>query len=183
MPYGMVRLPVAADGSARGRVHPTSFAFMAMRSAAPSSRPRSVVELFAPARGEGRTRPARAGTVASVPHRSALRMLVRIVAVPDLAVLDLGEGALGYVDRASGAWARVVGDQVVEGGAGHLGGDRGRLRRLARGRGAGAAGDRAERRPGGRQRLWFRRPDGWSADTDRAPANRPSPSAASRPDG
>jgi hypothetical protein len=54
----------------------------------------------------------------AVPLRSALRILVRIVAVPELAVLDLGQGALGYVDRASGAWARVVGDKVVEGGAG-----------------------------------------------------------------
>ena len=55
----------------------------------------------------------------------------------ELAVLDLGEGALGYVDRASGSWARCR----RHGGRGragpHLGGDRGRLRWLARGRGAG----------------------------------------------
>jgi hypothetical protein len=77
-------------------------------------------------------------------------MLVRIVAMPELAVLDLDAGPPGYVDRASGAWVRVVGDQVVEGGPGDIwGGDRGRLRRLARGRGAGAAGDRAQRRAGG----------------------------------
>src|SRR6266536_5051617 len=63
----------------------------------------------APAHACGRNR--------RVTLRSPLWMLVRIVAVPELAVLDLGEGALGYVNRASGRWARVVGDQVVEGGA------------------------------------------------------------------
>jgi hypothetical protein len=53
-------------------------------------------------------------TAAGVPIRSALWMLVRIVAVPGLAVLDLGEGALRYVARAPGSWPRVVGDQVVD---------------------------------------------------------------------
>ncbi len=43
-----------------------------------------------------------------------------LVAVPELVVHDLGEGALGYVDRTSGARAWVVGDQVVEGGAGGI---------------------------------------------------------------
>lgn len=79
-----------------------------------------MAELFAVVRGEGRPRPTRAAPAASVPVRFALWMLMRIVAVPELAVLDLGEGVLGYVDRASGAWARVVGDLVVEGGAGGL---------------------------------------------------------------
>ncbi len=95
MPYGMLRLRVAGDGSASGCFHPTSFAFMAMRSAIPSCPPRPVAELFALACGEGRPRPTRAAAAAGTPLRSALWMLVRIIALPELAVLDLGSGALG----------------------------------------------------------------------------------------
>jgi protein-L-isoaspartate(D-aspartate) O-methyltransferase len=120
MPYGMVCLRVRADGSGSGCFHPTAFAFMAMRSPIPVSPPRSVADLFALARAVGQSRPTSAAAPARVPLRSALWMLVRIVAIPDLAVLDLGDGALGYVDRASGAWARVLDDLVVEGGSGHI---------------------------------------------------------------
>lgn len=93
---------------------------MAMRSATPGCVPRSVAELFALTRGEGRPRLTHTAAAAGVLLRSALWMLVRIVAVPELVVHDLGEGALGYVDRTSGARAWVVGDQVVEGGAGGI---------------------------------------------------------------
>lgn len=82
--------------------------------------PRSVGELFRLARGDGESRPTPAAAAAGIPLRSALWMLVRILAVPDLAVLDLGDGALGYVDRENGAWARVDGSLVVEGGPGRL---------------------------------------------------------------
>jgi hypothetical protein len=51
MPYGMVRLRAAGDGSASGRFHPASFVFMAMHSAIPRCTSRSVAELFALARG------------------------------------------------------------------------------------------------------------------------------------
>jgi hypothetical protein len=35
-------------------------------------------------------------------------------------VLDLGDDALGDLNGASGAWARVAGDQVVEGATGGI---------------------------------------------------------------
>jgi protein-L-isoaspartate O-methyltransferase len=117
MPYGMARLRVAADGSAAGRFHPTSFAFMGMREGLRPAEPLSVAKLFELARGAGESRPTSAAAVAAVELRSALWMVVRIVALPDLAVLDLGDGALGFVDRASRAWARLAGHQVVEGGS------------------------------------------------------------------
>lgn len=117
MPHGMVTLRVAGDGRAEGRFHPVAFAFMAMRGAPDrAAAPLSVAELFRLARGDGTSRTTPDAAAAAVPLRSALWMVVRIVAVPDLAVLDLGEGTLGFVDRASGAWARVSGDRVVEGG-------------------------------------------------------------------
>jgi hypothetical protein len=47
-------------------------------------------------------------------------MQVRTVAVPELAVLDLGAGASGTSIGLSGAWARVAGHRVVEGGAGGI---------------------------------------------------------------
>jgi hypothetical protein len=107
-------------------------------------------------------------------------MQVRIVAVPDLAVLDLGEGALGYVDRVSRAWVRVADDQVVAGGIWEA------IEDVNAGWHAAGEPERAEIGRSvdreGRGRVWLRRPDGWCADTDRAPANRPSPSPASRPD-
>jgi hypothetical protein len=88
-------------------------------------------------------------------------MLVRIVAMPDLAVLDRGEGAMGYVDRAPGAWARVVGDQVVEGGAG---GVWEAIEDVHAGWHAAGSPERAEIGLSvdreGRQRVWPGRPDG-----------------------
>jgi hypothetical protein len=64
--------------------------------------------MFAPVRGEGRSGPTRSAAAAGVPLRSALWLLVHIVAVPELAVLDLGAGAHRLRHRTSGAWARVA---------------------------------------------------------------------------
>jgi hypothetical protein len=86
---------------------------MAMRGAGAGAQPLSVARLFELARSPGEPRSTSAAAAAQVPLRSALWMLVRILAVPELAVLDLGEGTLGYVDRATGAWARVAGGRVV----------------------------------------------------------------------
>jgi hypothetical protein len=47
-------------------------------------------------------------------------MLVLTLALPGLAVLDLGGGAYGFVDHDSRAWARVEGSTVVEGGPGRI---------------------------------------------------------------
>jgi hypothetical protein len=69
---------------------------------------------------QGQARPTNAAAAAGVLLRPALWMLLRIVAVSELAVLDLGGGALRHVDRASGAWARVASAQVVEGGPGGI---------------------------------------------------------------
>jgi hypothetical protein len=161
MPYGMVRLRVAGDASAAGRFHPTSFAFMAMRGSERGAEPLSVARLFELARGHGDVRRTPAADAVGIPLRSALWMLVRILQVPDLAVLDLGEGALGYVDRASGAWARVTGDQVTTGGAGHLWDEVEGI--YARWHDAGEP-EREEIglsvESGGQQRLWLHRPDG-----------------------
>jgi hypothetical protein len=78
-----------------------------------AAEPLSVARLFELARSQGEARSTAAAAAAQVPLHGALWMLVRILAVPELAVLDLGDGELGYVDRATGAWARVVGDQVI----------------------------------------------------------------------
>jgi hypothetical protein len=107
-----VRLREAYDGSASGRFHTTSIASMAMRSAVSSygcdrwsscvgTRQRPV-----PTRARGGRRPLR------------FTLLVRIVAVPDLAVLDRGEGTIGYVDGRLAHGPRVAGAQVVECDAG-----------------------------------------------------------------
>jgi protein-L-isoaspartate O-methyltransferase len=161
MPYGMVRLRAAGDGSARGRFHPASFAFMAMRGAESGGEPLSVARLFELARSSGAARWTPAAAAAAVPLRSALWMLVRILAVPELAVLDLGEGELGYVDRATGAWARVVGEQVIAGGAGRVWDAVEGV--YARWRDAGGP-ERPEIglsvEQAGQQRLWLRTPDG-----------------------
>jgi hypothetical protein len=115
LPYGLVRLRVGPDGSSVGRFHPTHFTFMEMRGTHPTSESLPVAELFALARADGKARPTSVDG-AGMPLRSALWMLVLIVAVPSLAVLDLGDGAYGFVDPDSRSWARVESGVVVEGG-------------------------------------------------------------------
>jgi protein-L-isoaspartate O-methyltransferase len=115
LPYGLVLLRVAPDGTAVGRFHPAHFTFMEMRGGGLPPVPLPVAELFALARGAGPARPT-AVPGAGMPLRSAMWMLVMILELPGLAVLDLGDGAYGFVDHESRSWARVTGDQVVEGG-------------------------------------------------------------------
>jgi protein-L-isoaspartate O-methyltransferase len=119
LPYGMACLRVARDGSAAGRFHPTHFTFVEMRSPGEAVEQLPVSELFALARSEGQPRPTSVPG-AGMPLRSALWMLVLTLALPGLAVLDLGGGAYGFVDHDSRAWARVEGSTVVEGGPGRI---------------------------------------------------------------
>jgi hypothetical protein len=84
----------------------------------------------------------------------------RLVAVQELAVLDLGAGALRCVDWASGSCARVVGDEVVEGGPAGIWEaiDDVHASWLAAGEPERPEiGLSVERE--GRQRLWLRRPE------------------------
>jgi protein-L-isoaspartate(D-aspartate) O-methyltransferase len=113
MPHGMVRLDVGGAGDACGRFHPTDFWFMPLRREEPDGE-LSAAELFSLARSEGKRGRARTPAIAHLDYRSGFWMLAAIVGAPGLIALELGDGA--WVDEASRSWARLDGEDVVQGG-------------------------------------------------------------------